>query len=107
MNSEYPAHNNPEEDLGKNVETLNKYIWKDGADQSGLNNIRVNPEKKITGFLFKSSKPWDKGLFFIKQEGERLQNRAISSPFIYKVIPNGGRKSTKRARRNRRKTRRN
>ncbi len=112
--SQYTPHDNPELDLGKEVETLNKFLWTDGLSQAGFNNQRNYPERPIRGILEKD--PWDsnnrgilekdpwKRLFHIGQEGEKKsQNRIIGAPFVYKVITKGGKKTRKQRKSTRRR----
>ncbi len=101
--SQYTPHDNPELDVGKEVETLNKFLWTDGLSQAGFNNQRNYPERPIRGILEKD--PWDsKGLFHIGQDGEKKsQNRIIGAPFVYKVITKGGKKTRKQRKSTRRR----
>ena len=108
MNSDYPDHPDPSTDIGKEVETLNKFIWVDGVTQSEHLNIKNNPEKKITGILNKE--PWGSPNFFhVGKLGPNSSTaRIIGKPFRYKILEGqgGGRKSRKNMRRNRNKLRR-
>lgn len=109
MNSEddYPTHDNPSNDVGKFVETLNKYLNKDLASPAGLNDMYANPLKIIRGRL-NNDYLGEATLFHIGDigRGKSSQDRIIGTPYRYKIIDSqtGGRKS--RMRRKRRNTRR-